>query len=137
MSRVAIEENKIDGNKNSAANLDYYSQLTQFFDQDTASTLLKLRSFGVYAPRQVVTDFLVRYELFKMVVDIPGSIFELGVFNGQGLFSYAHFSTIIEPNNISRRIFGFDTFGGFSALPHQTKKATHLHDGGGICDRFL
>ena len=39
---------------------------------------------------------------------------EFGVFNGQGLLSFAHFSAILEPNNLSPMMYGFDTFEGFS-----------------------
>ncbi len=135
---AAIEENKIDASKNSAENLDYYDRLINLFDEDTASTLLKLRSFGLYAPRQVITDFLVRYELFKMIINVPGSVFELGVFNGQGLFTYAHVSSILEPNNIGRRIFGFDTFSGFPSVNENDKKgrSSFVQPGGYGVDSF-
>jgi hypothetical protein len=134
----AIEENKIDASKNSAQNLDYYDKLVKFFDEDSASTLLKLRSFGLYSPRQVITDFLVRYELFKMIADVPGSVFELGVFNGQGLLTYAHVSSILEPNNIGRRIFGFDTFSGFPSIDEKDKKgrSSFVQAGGYGVDSF-
>ena len=134
----AISENKLDAKKNSPANLSYYDELVRFFEGDDSSTLLKLRSFGLYAPRQVITDFLVRYELFKLVLDIPGSILELGVFNGQGLLTYAHASAILEPNNITRKIFGFDTFEGFTGLVDSDRKSSSdlVSEGGYAIDSF-
>lgn len=134
----AIDQNKIDATKNSAANIEYYQRLVDFFDRDDASTLLKLRSFGLYAPRQVITDFLTRYELFKLVADVPGSIFELGVFNGQGLLSYAHFSSILEPNYINRKIYGFDTFSGFPSVaePDRSSRSGFVHEGGYAIEAF-
>ena len=114
-----LSSNMIDLSKNSPSNIDYYQALTDFFENDNTDTLMKLRSFSLYTPRQVISDFLVRYELYKMVLDIPGSIFEFGVFNGQGLMSYAHFSSIMEPNNISRKIYGFDTFEGFESISRE------------------
>lgn len=132
----AISENKLDAKKNSPANLSYYDELVRFFEGDDSSTLLKLRSFGLYAPRQVITDFLVRYELFKLVLDIPGSILELGVFNGQGLLTYAHASAILEPNNITRKIFGFDTFEGFTGLVDSDRKSSSdFGERRRLCDR--
>ena len=127
-----LDSNKIDVTKNSAANVSYYENLGRAYERDDSPTLQKLRSFALYAPRQVVTDFLVRYELFKLIADVPGSIFEFGVFNGQGLLSYAQFSAIIEPNNISRRIFGFDTFEGFPTIvdADRTSRSSFVHEGG-------
>jgi hypothetical protein len=119
----AFDESKIDRTKNSASNLAYYEDLVAAFEGDATSTLLKLRSFALYTPRQVITDYLVRYELFKLVADIPGSIFEFGVFNGQGLLSWAMFSTITEPNAITRKVYGFDTFAGFTELEESDKKS--------------
>jgi hypothetical protein len=134
----AINENKLDATKNSAANLSYYEQIVRFFENDNSSTLLKLRSFGLYAPRQVLTDFLVRYELFKLILDVPGSVLELGVFNGQGLLTYGQASAILEPNNITRKIYGFDTFEGFAALAETDRKSSSglVSEGGYAIDSY-
>jgi hypothetical protein len=122
-NNTGIEESKIDATKNSQQNINYYEALSHLYESDPSSTLLKLRSFAVYTPRQVVTDFLVRYELFKMIHNIPGSILEFGVFNGQGLMSFAHFSSIMEPAHITRQIVGFDTFGGFAGVHEKDAKS--------------
>ena len=109
-------------NRNSTENLRYYEALAKFFDGDASDTLLKLRSFALYAPRQVISDFLVRYELFQKVLDIPGSIVECGVFNGQGLLSFGLFSAVLEPNNVNRVIYGLDTFEGFPSISEEDRK---------------
>ncbi len=64
----------------------------------------------------VPTIFLARYELFKIVADIQGSIIECGVLLGGGLLSFAKLSAILEPYNFQRRVIGFDTFTGFSEV---------------------
>jgi len=96
--------------------LDYYAQLERFISETPGTNLLKFRNFSVFTPRQIISDFLVRYELFKIILDVPGDILEFGVFFGQGLFSYAHFSAILEPYHINREIIGFDTFEGFPGI---------------------
>lgn len=101
---------------NDERTLDYYARLEKFIGETPGSNLLKFRNFSVFAPRQVVSDFLVRYELFKKILDVPGDILEFGVFFGQGLFSYAQFSAILEPYHINREIIGFDTFEGFPEI---------------------
>lgn len=133
-----LDTNMIDPTKNSAKNLEYYDELVKFFEQDDSDTLLKLRSFSLYTPRQVVTEYLVRYELFKQILNVPGSILEFGVFNGQGLMSFAQFSAILEPNHISRKVFGFDTFEGFKSLGEGDKGGTSkfLNEGGFRADSF-
>lgn len=73
----------------------------------------RIESFPKYVRRQHLTRFLTLYEIFKRVMNIKGSIVECGVWRGFGLMSWAKFSAILEPNNLTRRIFGFDTFDGF------------------------
>jgi hypothetical protein len=60
-----------------------------------------------------MTRLLARYEIFKRIVHVKGSVVECGVYRGAGLMSWANFSTILEPNNLTRRIYGFDSFSGF------------------------
>lgn len=57
--------------------------------------------------------------MFKKILPHHGSIFEFGVFQGAGLLSWLHFSSIFEPYNISRKVVGFDSFKGF---PETSKK---------------
>jgi hypothetical protein len=116
MNKRAFSEAGLQRSRNTAENLAYYEDLEKFFDEDRISDLAKLYSFAVYTPRQVISDFLVRFELFRLIRDVPGSILEFGVFNGQGLMSFAHISAILEPNNLTREIIGFDTFSGFPDL---------------------
>ena len=88
------------------------SQFTE--SRNTLET--RLDEFPRYIRRQRVTRFLALYEIFKLVVPVKGSIIECGVNNGFGTFSWLHFSSILEPNNIMRRVYGFDTFEGFTGL---------------------
>lgn len=46
------------------------------------------------------------------IINIQGSIVDLGVLHGNSLFSMAHFSEIFEHRNYLRHIIGFDTFEG-------------------------
>lgn len=114
----ALNETGLLRSRNSPSQLAYYDELAAFFDTADASTLLKLWSFALHSPRQAITDFLVRYELFKLILNVPGNIAEFGVFNGQGLLSFAHFSSILEPYHVQRVLYGFDTFEG---IPEITK----------------
>ena len=76
-----------------------------------------LDSFAKYASRQAMTRFLARVSIFEKIKDTHGSIIECGVFNGQGVMSWAQMSSIYEPvGGVTREVFGFDTFSGFPSL---------------------
>lgn len=94
----------------------YAVQMEQCIANSPFSNLERLQNFSLYTPRQDLTNFLVRYEIFKRVLEIQGSIIECGVLRGGGLMAWAQFSAILEPTNHQRRIVGFDTFRGFPKL---------------------
>lgn len=122
---------------NTDQNLDYYSKLAEFISNDVSQPLQLIKNFAVYTPRQFLTDFLVRYELFKLITNVAGSVLEFGVLNGQGLMSMANFSAILEPTNLSREIFGFDTFTGFPSISIEDGKDPLVKQGGFSVDGSL
>lgn len=75
-----------------------------------------VEGFPLYAPRQELSRFLARHELFKKILLIKGSILECGIFRGFGLMTWAELSAIYEPTNYHRQIIGFDTFTGFPKI---------------------
>lgn len=109
----------LQASRNTDKNLTYFNELVDFFEADETDTLAKLYSFPVYVPRQVIEDFLARYELFKLIQPIQGDILEFGTFNGGSTFSFGHFSTIAEPQNLTRKIVTFDTFEGFPSTSEE------------------
>lgn len=79
----------------------------------------RLETFPRYARRKSITRFITLYELFKLALPIKGSIIEAGVFRGFGLMTWAHLSAVTEPANLTRRIYGFDSFEGFPSVANQ------------------
>ncbi len=75
--------------------------------------------FPLFVQRQQLTRYLARYEIFKKILDVKGSIVECGVHHGSSLMFFAQLSTIYEPYAFNREIIGFDTFTGF---PHVDNK---------------
>jgi hypothetical protein len=122
----------IEKTRNTKEQLSFYEQLTDFIETSNEPLLSKFRAFSVYTPRQAVTVFLERYEVFKLIKNTPGSIVECGVGSGQGLMAFAHFCSIFEPYHYTRKIIGFDTFEGFKGITDKdkTSKATHMVEGG-------
>ena len=75
-----------------------------------------LESFPIYIRRVNLSRFLVHYELFKIIQDVPGSIVECGVYRGASLLTWAKLMEIFNPGDRVRKIIGFDNFAGFPAL---------------------
>jgi len=90
--------------------------IERIFTANTDSVEIKLENFPKYVRRQHLKRFLALYEIFKRVLPVKGSIVECGVFRGFGLMSWAKLSAMLEPENLTRRIYGFDTFSGFPTV---------------------
>lgn len=86
------------------------------WDSNKDSFEVKMEMFPKYIKRQSLTRFLALYDIFKKILDVKGSIIECGVKYGRGLMTWAKLSSILEPINIGRKIFGFDTFEGFPSI---------------------
>lgn len=71
-----------------------------------------IRNWSAYVLRRDLIRFLSHYELFKMVVDLPGSIVELGVFRGASFFTWSNLLETFCPFDRHRKVYGFDTFEG-------------------------
>ncbi len=92
---------------------DYLNELEKYFGHENEATIEKLQNFSKYVPQKNIISFLSRNEIFRKILDVHGNIVECGVLFGGGLMSWAHFSAIYEPINLTRKIIGFDTFEGF------------------------
>lgn len=90
--------------------------MENYFSRSMGTNMDKLRNFAKFVPRQALSHFLAKYELFKQIVNVHGHIMECGVFLGGGLMTWAQLSAIYEPVNHVRRIVGFDTFTGFPEI---------------------
>lgn len=105
----------------------------EVFMSSSGSIVDKLDAFTKFVSRRTLAKFLVRYEIFKQIIGVNGSIIECGVMNGAGVFTYAHLSSMFEPVNHTRKVIGFDTFEGFPSV-HEKDTATgissHLESGG-------
>lgn len=97
----------------------------------------KLENFPKYVRRQHLKRFLALYEIFKLILPVKGSIVECGVFKGFGVMSWAKLSAMLEPENLTRRIYGFDTFAGFPNV-HEKDATTvaEVVEGGLFADSY-
>ena len=118
------------------ADYSYRNALEIYFQGSPGSATEKMENFTKYVPRQNLARFLARYEIFKLIQDVQGSIVECGVLFGGGLMGFANLSAMLEPYNFQRRIIGFDTFSGFPSVAQEDmkglkdRKSAHLKKGG-------
>jgi hypothetical protein len=110
----------------------------KLFDENPSSWETKLENFPKYVRRQNLTRFLALYEIFKLALPVKGSIIECGVNHGFGIMSWAKFSAILEPVNLMRRVYGFDTFEGFPGISQQDRSGAseHVKEGDLAADVF-
>jgi hypothetical protein len=105
---------------------------TAHFDQSGDPVARKLAAFPRFVERTDLSRFLVRYEIFKEILGVQGSVIECGVMDGAGMFTFAHISVLLEPLNHRRKIIGFDTFAGFPDVSGVDRAggSKHLVEGG-------
>jgi hypothetical protein len=117
----------------SADDLTQFQQMSDLFLHSSGTLVEKLDAFPKFATRQSLAKFLTKYEIFKQVLDVNGSIVEGGVLHGGGTLTWAKLSSILEPINHTRKVIGFDTFSGFPSVAAEDLKggtSSHFHVGG-------
>ncbi len=107
--------------------VQYRVDMETYFKDSVGSNVEKLQNFTKYVPRKNLTKFISKYEIFKKILNVQGSIIECGVYLGGGLMTFAQLSAIFEPVNNQRKIIGFDTFSGFTELSEEDKKGKSVH----------
>jgi len=124
----------VEGGFRTPAEREVGARLESVFNRCPDGFEKKLENFPKYVKRQNLTRFLVQYEIFKRVLHVKGSVIECGVLRGGGLMSWAHFSSILEPVNLTRRIYGFDSFAGFPSVSDRDRGPLSDHvKAGDLC----
>lgn len=78
-------------------------------------------NFNLSSDINRIAKILAHYELFKLSIDIPGSIVECGVFKGSSFIRFASFRELLS-NPHSKKIIGFDNFGSFPETKFEQDK---------------
>lgn len=87
------------------------------------------RSLGLFLRGSLLARILATSDIYKKIVDLPGSILDIGTWRGQTAVLCENFRAIFEPLHFNRRIFCFDTFEGYKGFS-SVDKATALHADG-------
>ncbi len=76
--------------------LAHWQRLRAIFERSGFTDPDVLGNFAAYVRRRDMVRFLAHYELFKLIVDLPGCIVEAGVFRGASFFTW------VKLMNVSR-----------------------------------
>ena len=104
--------------------IEHRIAIEEYFPKSIGSNVEKLVNFPKYTPRSAIMRLLCKYEIFRKILNVQGSVIECGVLFGGGLMTWAQLSAILEPMNHQRRIFGFDTFSGYTSIREEDKGET-------------
>lgn len=120
-----------------AAEQEVGKNIERIFTTCPDSVETKLENFPKYVRRQHLKRFLALYEIFKLALPVKGSVVECGVFKGFGVMSWAKLSAMLEPENLTRRIYGFDTFAGFPSVSDKDANPVATpHEGALFADSY-
>lgn len=91
-----------------------------------------IQHIGIFQSRMWFTKMLEQYEIFKLAMDRPGHIVELGVYKGESFFNWARFVEIFNMGERETRVIGFDNFQGFANLNEKDKTQKNQSEQGAL-----
>ncbi|MGH9421060.1 MAG: dTDP-6-deoxy-L-hexose 3-O-methyltransferase [Thermoanaerobaculia bacterium] len=71
------------------------------------------RNPALFIRSSLLARFIAISDVYRMIVDVPGSIFDLGCWWGQNTILFENYRAIYEPFNKQRKIVSFDSFEGY------------------------
>ena len=102
-----------------AAEQEVGTSIERIFNGCQDPVEVRIENFPKYVRRQQLKRFLALYEVFKLVLPVKGSVIDCGVFRGFSFMTWAKLSAMLEPENLTRRVYGFDSFQGFPSVSHR------------------
>ncbi len=107
---------KFDGFRKTGLDSEVEQDLVDHLERYNIDPLTALKLFPVLGRRQWLKRFLAHAELFKLTLDVPGDIAELGVFRGLSLMTWANLLEAYAIGNRTKTVYGFDTWEGFTDI---------------------
>lgn len=111
-----LDQRQYDGRANFSADDAIEALLEAHFQRYDITSREVVRNFQIYVRRVFLKRFLAHYELFRMTIDLPGDIVELGVYRGLSLLSWANFLEVRNMGDRAKQVIGFDNWKGFTSL---------------------
>jgi len=114
--------NQFDGFKKTGNDADVEQMIFEHLTKYKIDPLSAVKHFPVLIRRQLLKRFLSHVELFKMILEVPGDIAELGVFRGFGLFTWANLLESYCIGDRTKIVYGFDNWKGFIGFSEEDGK---------------
>lgn len=89
----------------------------------------KERSLPLFLRGSSLSRIFGIQSVYEKIINIPGSIFDVGTWRGQTAVICENLRAIYEPLNFNRRIFLFDTFKGYKGFSDKDNKSKIYKDG--------
>ncbi|OGH18538.1 MAG: crotonobetainyl-CoA--carnitine CoA-transferase [Candidatus Levybacteria bacterium RIFCSPHIGHO2_12_FULL_38_12] len=86
-------------------------------------------NLGLFINSKNLSRILFMDHIFKLIVDVPGAVFEFGTRWGQNVALFSALRGIYDPFNRHRKIVGFDTFTGFPEVSLEDGKSEMMQKG--------
>jgi len=144
MSGEAKDPREYDGRLNYAQDDALEKLLDAHYEKFGVSKREITRNFQIYARRLFLKRFIAHYELWRMTMDLPGDIVELGVYRGLSLMSWANFLEVRSMGDRAKQVIGFDNWAGFRKLDKEDggadpkfDKVVGGYDGGAFREMLL
>ncbi len=117
-----MKEKEFNGFKKSGIDLDIENKIEKHCKKFKITPLDAVKLFPVLARRQWLKRFLAHVELFKMTLEVPGDIAEMGVFRGLGLMTWANLLEAYCIGDRTKTVYGFDNWKGFEKFSKEDGK---------------
>lgn len=114
-----MTERPFDGFKKTGLDSTIEDKIVEHCKQFQIDPLAAVTLFPVLARRQWLKRFLAHAELFKMTLEVPGDIAELGVFRGLGAMTWANLLEAYCIGDRTKTVYGFDNWKGFVEMTPQ------------------
>lgn len=98
---------------------DIETMLEDYFEQFEISPMDAVKHFSTLARRQLLKRFFAHIDLFKLTLEVPGDIAELGVFRGFDLMTWANLLEAYSIGNRTKTVYGFDNWEGFVGVDQE------------------
>jgi hypothetical protein len=113
VSEPAGTFDRSDGARKSLTDAEIEARIEAHCRKFGIDALTAVKNFAVLMRRHALKRFLAHAEFFKMTIDLPGDIAELGVFRGMGLMTWANLLESYCIGDRTKVVYGFDNWQGF------------------------
>lgn len=99
----------------------YFKEINKIIKSKNLSNEDILKNYLSFVRRRDLTRLFAHYEMFKLIKNLPGSIVEVGIYLGSGLFTWANLLETFCAGDRNRLVFGFDNFQGYKNFSKEDK----------------